>query len=186
MIDRVEWLRSKKAHLIEQVAAVDTQLASLRGYRDIPGFSGGRQAWPPRETGAGGGPPFGGGAIEEVPGVGAGGSHWEGVGAGGTYVGGGLGVGRRPEGGRGGAGGAGIASGASGHFILGLSTEAFGSTPVDQVRFCCCCCCIFCGQSGDAVVAGGVLVPGGGHSYQDQILRVNIGTVHAFWVYCRF
>lgn len=41
-------------------------------------------------------------------------------------------------GGKAGAGAGGVGVGAEGHFILGLSTEAFGSTPVDEVAAWCC------------------------------------------------
>eukprot|EP00904_Undaria_pinnatifida_P005266 jgi/Undpi1/186/HiC_scaffold_1.g00183.m1 len=68
--------------------------------------------------------------MEGVAGGGFGGGHWNEVKSGSENAGENMGVGGRLEGK--GEGAAGLGVGVNGHFILGLSTEKFGSTPVDQ------------------------------------------------------
>ena len=130
-ISSVESLRRRKAELMSQVAAVDARLESHRDFHKTPGFPQSRQAsWPSGEAVAGGAAPPGGGAMEGVAGGGLGGGHWNEVKSGSENAGENMGVGGRLEGK--GEGAAGLGVGVNGHFILGLSTEEFGSTPVDQ------------------------------------------------------
>lgn len=126
--NNLEWLRSRKKDLISQLAVVDAQLAPLVGGPG-PNHNGGNNVnkisshavLPTNSDGTRGGV-RGGGASS------AGGwqqqqqqqhqpSRED------------FGVGGR----NGGAGAEGAGVDAEGHFILGLSTEAFGSTPVDEV-----------------------------------------------------